>query len=388
MKQQNDEKKYAYIYTLLLMVLFTIPVYFALTYAYENELILKEMSLEKYSNDLENQIYSEKINLTRSVKIRYAFLNKMGEEQLYDLSKDLENYDFKTFVDYPYFYYKKHVNKNIYGISTIICETKIDYSKVILLATILFFSVLINIILLNRSIIRNISKPYELVQRYTNILFNDTMHELKTPLGIINLNLDLLVRKNGENKHINRMKIALKQIQINYESIEYYIKNHKVKYSKDKINLSEYLLTRVDFFEDIAKSKFMAIETNIENEVFIYMNLLELQRIIDNTIINAIKYSKPQSKIEVSLKSELDTCFLTIKDYGYGIKDTKSVFQRFTREDQTQGGFGLGLNIIKTICDKNGIEVKLESKEDVGSSFTYEIEIYKEKFLDRLEDGQ
>ncbi|WP_421716403.1 hypothetical protein [Arcobacter arenosus] len=95
MKQQNDEKKYAYIYTLLLMVLFTIPVYFALSYAYENELILKEMALEKYSNELENQIYSEQINLTRSVKIKYAFLNKMGEKQLYDLSKDLKNYNFK-----------------------------------------------------------------------------------------------------------------------------------------------------------------------------------------------------------------------------------------------------------------------------------------------------
>lgn len=370
------------------MILFTIPVFFALSFAYENELIVKEMALEKYSNELEKRIASEEVGFARSVKINFALFNKEGDKQVYNLSKELDNYNFKTYVDYPYLYYKKHINDNIYNISYIICEIKVDYSKVILLGTILIFAVLVNIYILNRSIIKNVSRPYELVQKYTNILFNDTMHELKTPLGIININLDLLARKNESSKHITRMKIALKQIQINYESIEYYIKNKKVKYSKDKINLSEYLMTRIDFFEDIASAKFIDIKSEVLEEIYVYMNLLELQRIIDNTIINAIKYSKPNSKIEIKLTSDTQSCFLSIKDFGYGIKDTKSVFERFSREDETQGGFGLGLNIIKTICDKNDIHITLESQVDVGSTFMYEFEIYKTKFLDKLEEDE
>lgn len=368
------------------MILFSIPVFFALSYAYENQLMVKEMELEKYSNKLEKRIYSEEVGFPRSVKINYALFNKSGDIQIYNLSKKLESYNFQTFVNYPYLYYKKYLNNNVYNTSFIVYEVKIDYSKIILLATILFFTILINIVILNKSIIKNVTRPYELVQKYTNILFNDTMHELKTPLGIINLNLDLLARKHEDSKHIKRMKIASKQIQINYESIEYYIKNKKVKYSKEKVDLSQYLTSRVDFFEDIAISKFIEIKTQIEDGIYVFMNLLELQRIIDNTIINAIKYSKPNSNILVVLISDTQSCFLTIKDFGYGIKDTKSVFDRFSREDKTQGGFGLGLNIIKTICDKNGINITLKSKEDEGSSFMYEIEVYKKKFLDKLED--
>ncbi len=386
MNLQNNEKKLAYFYTFLLMILFTIPVFFALKFAYENELIIKEMELRKYLNDLEKQIYSEEAGFARSVKVNYAFFNQQKEALAYNLSKELETYEFRTLINYPFLYYKKQLKNNIYNISFIICEIRIDYSKVILLATIMFFAILINIVLLNKSIIKNISKPYELVQKYTNILFNDTMHELKTPLGVINLNLDLLSRNHVESKHIKRMKIALKQIQINYESIEYYIKNKKLQYSKDKINLSEYLLTRVDFFEDIANSKFINIKTNIRKDIFIFINLLELQRIIDNTLINAIKYSEPNNEIIVKLSTNFENCFLTIKDFGYGIKNTKSVFDRFSREDNTQGGFGLGLNIIKTICDKNGIDIRLKSKKNEGSTFTYKIEKYKKKFLDNLED--
>ncbi|RXK00387.1 two-component sensor histidine kinase [Arcobacter sp. CECT 8986] len=382
----SNEKKVAYFYTFLLMILFTIPVYFTLSYAFENELVVKQMRLENYANELEKNIHSEKIGFARSVKVKFALFNKEQKAQIYNLSKKLNNYEFKIYKSYPYLYYRKDIGNNIYNISYIICEIRLDYSKILLLATILFFIILINIYILNKSIIKNISKPYEVMQKYTNILFNDTMHELKTPLGIININLDLLSRKTGSSKHIQRMKIALKQIQINYESIEYYIKNKRVTYPKDKINLSSYLSSRIEFFEDIANSKFININVYIQDNIFIFMNVLELQRIVDNTLINAIKYSKPNSKIDITLISTLDKCSLAIKDYGCGIKDVKNVFKRFSREDETQGGFGLGLNIIKNICDKNNIVIELKSKEDEGSKFTYFFELYKIKFLDRIED--
>ncbi|RXJ88118.1 sensor histidine kinase KdpD [Arcobacter sp. CECT 8985] len=382
----TNETKVAYFYTFLLMILFTIPVYFTLSYALENEIIVKQMNLENFANELEKNIHSDEIGFARSVKVKFALFNKKDEPQIYNLSNDLENFDFKIFKSYPYIYYRKDISDNIYKISFIVCEAKLDYSKVILLATILFFIILINIYILNKSIIKNISRPYEVMQKYTNILFNDTMHELKTPLGIININLDLLSRKEGTSKYINRMKIAIKQIQINYESIEYYIKNKRVSYPKDKVNLSKYLAERIEFFEDIANSKFIKINVYIQDNINIFMNLLELQRIIDNTLINAIKYSKPNSKIDITLISTLELCALTIKDYGVGIKDVKKVFSRFSREDHTQGGFGLGLNIIKSICDKNNIIIELKSKEDEGSSFTYNFEIYKMRFLDRIEN--
>ncbi|RXJ68215.1 two-component sensor histidine kinase [Halarcobacter ebronensis] len=390
MKLQSSEKKLAYFYTLLLMILFSIPVYFALNLAVNNELIIKEMALKNFSNEVEKSLYSGQLGLVRSVKVNFAFVNKDGEIQLNNLSKDLDNFNFRVYEEYPYLYYRKDVNKNIYDVSFIVSEVELNYSKAILLAILLFIVVLINIYILNKSIIRSATRPYEILQKYTNILFNDTMHELKTPLGILNINLDLLSRNSEPNKYVKRMKTAIKQIQVNYESIEYYIKNKKIKYSKEKINLSTYLESRIEYFEDIANSKFIKIRSEIENKIYVYMNSLELQRVIDNTLMNAIKYSRPESNVEINLALDENKNYalLSIKDYGYGIKDTDAIFDRFSREDTIQGGFGLGLNIVKTICNKDGIKISVESKENFGSTFSYRFEIYKIKFLDRIEDAK
>ena len=62
---------------------------------------------------------------------------------------------------------------------------------------------------------------------------------------------------------------------------------------------------------------------------------------------------------------------LVFKDEGVGIKDTSTVFKRYYRGDNITGGFGIGLSIVKNICDKNGIKIELDSKENQGSTFTY-----------------
>ncbi len=382
MKLLDSDKKYAYLYTFLLIILLSIPIYFVISLAYENEILSEKIKIKDYLSEVEYNLNKEDFHF-RSVRYKLAIFDENLQLQRSNLSNKLNNYNFKVLVIYPYLYYKKDIYKN--NISFIVSEIKIDYSKIFLLGAILFFIVLLNIYLLNKGIIRNATKSYEIIQKYTNILFNNAMHELKTPIGIININLDLLARKDESNKYIKRIKIALKQMQVNYESVEYYIKNKKVKYIKEKIDFSSYLLKRVDFFEDIAQVKNIQIQTQIDREIFIFMSVEELQKIIDNTLMNAIKYSSANNKIEVRLYLDnIDKCILFIKDYGYGIKDVKNIFKRYVRENEVQGGFGLGLNIVKTICDKNNIHINLKSKEDIGSTFIYKFDIYKTKILDNL----
>ncbi|MCD8478295.1 MAG: HAMP domain-containing histidine kinase [Sulfurospirillum sp.] len=205
-----------------------------------------------------------------------------------------------------------------------------------------------------------------------NDFFNDSMHELKTSLGVININVELLSHYSAPSKHLQRIKAATKQMQMTYEDVEYYIKNKKVTYNKEVINLSEYLSLRIAFFEDIALSKSITLVANVTPKMMIYMSKVELQRIIDNTLSNAIKYSFYQGKVEISLVQKDEThCVFSVQDYGQGIKDLYKVFQRFEREDSVQGGFGLGLNIVHNICNKNDIDIEIESYENRGSRFTY-----------------
>lgn len=386
MKYQIVEKKVAYFYTLVILILFAVPTYFAISFALQKEILINELELAKYANELEVRIQTNEIAIAQSIKFKHGLYDKNGKELVSYLNNNFENINFKTYLKYPYLYYKKEVNKNNFDIAFIITQVEINYQKLIFIASLIFIIILVNIYILNKAIIESTAQPYELLQQYMSNFFNDTMHELKTPLGIININVDLLTNKHGENRYTQRIKSAQKQMQITYEDIEYYIKHKNVKYVREKIDLSYFVGNRVDFFADLAFSKDIKIYPVIEPNIYIFINSQELQRLVDNTLSNAIKYSHPQNKIELNLAQDGVSATLSIKDYGMGIVDIKKVFERFSREDTVQGGFGLGLNIVNNICKKNDIKLIIDSKPNIGSTFTYQIPLYKKKFLDTDEN--
>lgn len=88
---------------------------------------------------------------------------------------------------------------------------------------------------------------------------------------------------------------------------------------------------------------------------------------IDNLINNAIKYNKKGGVISIILKAN----FLSIADTGCGISKSNlnQIFDRYTRFNTDQGGFGIGLSLVKKICDDNGIKITCKSVENQGSVF-------------------
>ena len=97
------------------------------------------------------------------------------------------------------------------------------------------------------------------------------------------------------------------------------------------------------------------------------MDRTKAQRIVNNLISNAIKYSKKDSKINI----ELINCKLMVEDFGIGIKEEelKEIFVRYKRGENSEGGFGIGLDIVKSVCQEYGLILNLESKEKVGTKF-------------------
>ena len=382
----DNERKLSILYTVLIMLLFLIPNYFAIKASIEKQHFENSIELLTWLNKVEKSIHVDELELPRSVKFTIGLYTQNHHKIISNLKKEPDSFTFKTLVNYPYMYYQKNIEKNRHNVAYIVCAMNINYSMILLMASTLFLVVLVIIYLFNMLMIRNSTIPYKIMQRYMNDFFNDAMHELKTPLGVININLELIGRIVPPTKHIKRIKAATKQMQMTYEDVEYYIKNQKVKYTKEKIDLSLYLKSRIEFFEDIALSKQIKLSPTIQEDLTVFINSTEIQRVIDNTISNAIKYSNFQGKVEISLqKNSDDSCDFIVKDYGQGIKDTKTIFNRFKREDAAQGGFGLGLNIVQNICNKNNIEIGIESIEDVGSTFSYKISLYRVKFLDKAE---
>ena len=201
--------------------------------------------------------------------------------------------------------------------------------------------------------------------------FKDAMHELKTPLGVIKINLEMLYEEFGEKRALTRANSALVSLSTVYEDIEYLIKHKRVEYAKEIIDFSGFLESRVDLFKDLISIKKLNLQLNIKSDISLYMNRQELQRVIDNTLSNAIKYTPSGGQIKVSLYKDEESTIFKVEDSGVGIEDSKDIFQRYYRGDAIKGGFGIGLNIVKKICEKSGIVLKVDSKVGKGSSFCY-----------------
>ena len=121
----------------------------------------------------------------------------------------------------------------------------------------------------------------------------------------------------------------------------------------------------------MAEVKHIMVKTNLISDAFTMLSKVEAQRVIDNTITNAIKYSPKESERIVNLELEADRINLSVQDFGKGIKDVKRVWKRYVREDEIQGGFGLGLNIVSEICQKHDIIYGVDSVYNEGSTFYY-----------------
>jgi two-component system OmpR family sensor kinase len=134
----------------------------------------------------------------------------------------------------------------------------------------------------------------------------------------------------------------------------------------ENFNLASLVNESVEYFNDISITKNIKINSDVE-QCLIKMDKTKAQKIVNNLISNSIKYSNPNSIVNVSVKNSV----LSVQDFGIGIskKDQEEIFKRYKRGVNNEGGFGIGLDIVKRICKDYNLKLSLESKIDEGSTF-------------------
>lgn len=341
-------------------------------YSIKNELVLKEKSLmiiksmEEFNQD---DPYFE-----------YPRFQTF-QSGLYDIRFkpifSLIHYDIKNFkegyhLDDSDAYLIINLPKDRYfGASYLIVKNSVSYADVYKnVATILFLIALL-VFGLSLLFLNNFAKPFKLLNQKLDNFIKDSIHEINTPLAIINVNIDLYNRKNPTNKYMQRMKAAVKVLSHIYEDMDYLVKYNRIDHEPVEIDFTKFMKDRIDYFSDVASMKEIAIESDIENNISVFMNYKELQRVVDNNISNAIKYSYENNIIKISLHVRDDVCSMSFQDYGVGIEKVEKIFERYYRENTNKGGFGIGLNIVKSIIDKEGILLSIASEPKQGSTFTY-----------------
>jgi len=378
----NQEKfyiKYAFFYTLVILVILLLPFAVYINYSLKMQESKTEIQLKEKSIQLIKEI--EKYDSSKNEYFKFPRF-KSYSAGLYDINSNKifslinENLytlkpGYKTIGDKRLYVIK--FEQEIYFKSKYLAIiTTFDKATILKDILIVFTSIMIVAYLLSLTILKSFAKPFNNINKSLDTFIKDSMHEINTPLSIISINIDMFVSKYGKDKYLSRIKSASKILSTIYNDMNYLIKEQTIqKAKKDEIDFSEFLHKSIDYFGDIAELKGIKIVEDISSDIHIMFVSTKLQKIIDNNLSNAIKYSNEESQVIITLKQENNKIILGFKDFGIGMHDPDMIFSRYYREDETKGGFGIGLNIVKKIIQDENIDVSIESKPEVGSYFEY-----------------
>ena len=220
----------------------------------------------------------------------------------------------------------------------------------------------------------SMSAKDELLQDKNRFVHN-AIHEINTPLSVISTNNSLRDLTQGKNEYSTNITSAVKTLKNTMDDLNFSMHNKQMTEAIKVINLTKFLQKRVDYFQSIAESSGIYLRVSQLENCLIEITEIELIRWIDNNLSNAIKYSFIDTDVNIELKMQNDFYCLSFTNKGQKIEDTHKIFQRFHREDNIHGGFGIGLNIVQSICDKYDIKIVTYSKENINT-FSYYIKCH------------
>lgn len=266
--------------------------------------------------------------------------------------------EFKTMVGYA--------NEMVETIS----EQKKDLIKLNLLLEDKVQAKALNLVEINKKLLEEKHFSEEILQSQKEFL-RHTIHETNTPLSVILTSIELLNMQNEKSRHLSKIEAAAKNIFNIYDDLSYLVKKDQVEYPRLPIDIGNFITSRIDFFTEVAElSKLEFTYTANASEIFIYFNETKLQRIIDNTITNAIKYTLADEIIEVKVQTQGSFVDVSVGSKSKEIKDKEKVFEDFYREEKASDGFGIGLRLVKTICEQEGVSIFLDSTDAI-TTFRY-----------------
>ena len=256
------------------------------------------------------------------------------------------------------FYLKNGQGEEEYYVAVKVADP--EFAILMLKLKIIFFSfiILLAILIIAYFIIRLSLRPLYRRIDFLNGFIRDTTHEINTPLSVILMSIEMF--ETDPQKYLNNIKTASKTISTLYEDLTL------VKFGGEEDNavmtfsLSELVRDRLSYFGLNLEQKNINLNAQIA-EVQLRSSYKKVRKIIDNLLSNAIKYCDENGDVGVNLTPSA----LTISNGGAGIaKESLSrIFDLYARFDERNGGFGIGLHIVKTFCDELGFKISCKSKE-------------------------
>ncbi|WP_297285668.1 HAMP domain-containing sensor histidine kinase [uncultured Brachyspira sp.] len=219
--------------------------------------------------------------------------------------------------------------------------------------------------------------------------FINASHELKTPLTSILGYSELLLATGGGKKlndfvnRINTEALRMKELVMDMLTLSRIEANWQETID-EKMDIKEIILNVYDSNKLKAQKRDITIDLNIES-AFIMANKEKITEVVNNLVDNAIKYTDDGGNVKIILNTDKDKAIFTVKDTGCGIAPQylNRIFERFFRVKNNKylkvNGTGLGLTIVKNICNNYNADIHVKSEENVGTEISVVFTLYDEE---------
>ncbi|KIX11952.1 hypothetical protein X474_21720 [Dethiosulfatarculus sandiegensis] len=211
-------------------------------------------------------------------------------------------------------------------------------------------------------------------------------HELKTPLVALKGFMELL--KSGRVPEENKEEY-LSICWRNLEKLEKQINNlldlARLSHGREqvqmvKVDLAALLHNEIENLKPMAAENKVALLVKRPEKLVVNGNAEKLIQLVDNLLLNAIKYNKEGGEVQALLQQKEQKAVLMIRDTGVGInrEDIAHIFNRFYRSQEVSGsgrleGLGIGLSLVQEIVKLHKGNVHVDSTKGKGTTFTVEI---------------
>tara|TARA_R110002126_G_scaffold131201_1_gene274915 strand:+ start:2327 stop:5173 length:2847 start_codon:yes stop_codon:yes gene_type:complete len=313
--------------------------------------------LEKNSKD------AEAINKTNSkIQLEIANYNLTKEKEIADLNELYETQE-------------QEIKKSQENFILIIL--------VILLITIIIIILVYNYRKKKNLLLKvDLEKSNQILSLKNNLLEN-IAHEIRTPITIVKGYMMIVKEQTLNPKKItNYTNLSLKNLDNLTQSLNSFLTMFKNESDVDSIpniekdSLKEFFKVHIKQFKEFCESKKITLyfKTNIAEKTAFEYEYNSLQKIIENLISNAIKYSNSGTSIYVSVLLKEKNLKIIVKDEGFGIakEEQEQIFSKYyqSKNHLIFGGFGIGLSLVNQIVTQLKGTINLISELNIGSVFT------------------
>jgi len=340
--------------SLLFILLSGYWYYSAQKNALENETYYKlEHIADKLSGSIINaQMKGTTLQLPNKKDFEYQLIQK-GEEAKKYTPGYFEKNGYKVLVSAAP---QEHLN-----IKYVVIRTKSYFTQLHKLQKevlfVMFFSFIIMVFisfLLSKLFMQPV---HERILQIENFI-RDVSHELNTPITALKMSASRAIHKGVYDKKIlTNISISTKQLESIYRSLTF-LNFQQQEQKNEIIDIKTTIEEVVTYYQELTDAKHIRVIMQLE--AFKYpMPREKAELLFSNLLSNAVKYSMPETTIKISLKNR----HFIIEDEGMGIAHDKlqEIFELYKRNSNLAGGFGIGLNIVKQICDTYALSLKVSS---------------------------